>query len=211
MRGAVWGNFYLTLHFIAFLYFFRENKENILLRIWEAKMSDFKLRVSIGSANIELEGESELVNKFFSEIRENGLGKLAEFHIAPIPQNEISTEITSNQDIINQLQPTEAVVDNPSSNYPTLKDIVLSNKIKKETNWILIYTLYATSFGTKSVAKKEISSMYKQTNRYTAARSKNFAANIKKLVTDKLISAINDNDFIITEKGKNEANKLLGI
>lgn len=173
-------------------------------------MSEFKLRVSIGSANIELEGESELVNKFFGEIRENGLGKLAEFHIAPIQHNE-STEITSNQDIANQLQYTNAVVENPSFNYPTLKDIVLSNKIKKETNWILIYTLYATDFGTKAVPKKEISSMYKSTNRYTPTRSKNFAANIKKLVTDKLISAINDNDFIITDKGKEEANKLLGI
>ena len=88
---------------------------------------------------------------------------------------------------------------------------MLSNKIKKETNWILIYTLYATDFGTKAVSKKEISSMYKSTNRYTTTRSKNFAANIKKLVTDKLISAINDNDFIITDKGKEEANKLLGI
>ena len=65
MRGAVGVYFYLTLHFVAFLYLFRENKENILLSIWEAKMSEFKLRVSIGSANIELEGESELVNKFF--------------------------------------------------------------------------------------------------------------------------------------------------
>lgn len=210
MRGAVGVYFYLTLHFVAFLYLFRENKENILLSIWEAKMSEFKLRVSIGSANIELEGESELVNKFFGEIRENGLGKLAEFHIAPIQHNE-STEITSNQDIANQLQYTDAVVENPSFNYPTLKDIVLSNKIKKETNWILIYTLYATDFGKKAVPKKEISSMYKSTNRYTATRSKNFAANIKKLVTDKLISAINDNDFIITDKGKEEANKLLGI
>ena len=53
--------------------------------------------------------------------------------------------------------------------------------------------------------------MYKKTNRYTSARSKNFAANIKKLVTDKLISAINDNDFIITDKGKEESKKLLGI
>lgn len=174
-------------------------------------MADFKLRVSIGSANIELEGESELVNKFFNEIRDKGLGKLAEFHIAPILQSEFPIETEMNQDNVNQIKPTEVVVDNACPNYPTLTDIVLSNKIKKEPNWILVYTLYATEFGTKSVSKKEISSMYKKTNRYTSARSKNFAANIKKLVTDKLISAINDNDFIITDKGKEESKKLLGI
>lgn len=174
-------------------------------------MADFKLRVSIGSANIELEGESELVNKFFNEIRDKGLGKLAEFHIAPILQGEFPIETEMNQDNVNQTNPTEMVVGNTCPNYPTLKDIVLSNKIKKETYWILVYTLYATEFGTKAVSKKEISSMYKKTNRYTSARSKNFATNIKKLVTDKLISAINDNDFIITDKGKEEAKTLLGI
>ena len=37
-------------------------------------MSDiFKLRVCIGNANIELEGEGELVHTIFSELRENGL------------------------------------------------------------------------------------------------------------------------------------------
>lgn len=174
-------------------------------------MADFKLRVSIGSANIELEGESELVNKFFNEIRDKGLGKLAEFHIAPILQGEFPIETGINQDNVNQTKPTDMVIGNACSNYPTLNDIVLSNKIKKEPDWILVYTLYATEFGGKAVAKKEISSMYKKTNRYTSARSKNFAANIKKLVTDKLISAINDNDFIITDKGKEEAKKLLGI
>lgn len=174
-------------------------------------MTDFKLKVSIGTTNIELEGESELVNKFFNEIRDNGLGKLAEFHIAPVLQNELQTETEISKDNVNQTKTTETIVDNACSNYPTLKDIVLSNKIKKESNWILVYTLYATEFGTKAVSKKEISSMYKKTNRQTSARSKNFATNIKKLVTDKLISAINDNDFIITDKGKEEAKKLLGI
>ena len=174
-------------------------------------MTDFKLKVSIGSANIELEGDSELVNKFFNEIRDKGLGKLAEFRILPNLQGESPIGTEMNQDNVNQIKPIEVVVDSACSNYPTLKDIVLSNKVKKEPNWILVYTLYATEFGTKAVSKKEISLMYKKTNRYTSARSKNFAANIKKLVTDKLISAINDNDFIITDKGKEEAKKLLGI
>lgn len=36
-------------------------------------MSDiFKLRVCVGNANIELEGEGELVHTIFSELRENG-------------------------------------------------------------------------------------------------------------------------------------------
>ena len=38
-------------------------------------MSDiFKLKVCIGNANIELEGEGNLVHTIFSELREDGLG-----------------------------------------------------------------------------------------------------------------------------------------
>ena len=179
------------------------------LGILEAKMADFKFKVSIGNANIELEGDSELVKNFFNELRVNGLGKLSDFNV--INTTREKTVISSDfQNIVNT-DNIETNSTNQDDNYPTLNDIVLSNKIKTETNWILLYTLYATEFGKKSVAKKEISNMYKTTNRYTTARSKNFATNIKKLVTDKLISAINDNDFIITDKGKEEARKLLGI
>lgn len=47
-------------------------------------MSDiFKLRVCIGDANIELEGDGNLVHTIFSELREDGLGKLS----APIKTN----------------------------------------------------------------------------------------------------------------------------
>ena len=173
-------------------------------------MADFKFKVTIGTANIELEGESELVSKFFQELRENGLGKLAEFNSPSIKPESCNNNPVSDIPFVQTI--SDDVNENISNdNYPTLNDIVLSNKIKKEPNWILIYVLYATDFGTKAAAKKEISSMYKKTNRYTSARSKNFAANIKKLVTDKLISAINDNDFIITDKGKEEVKKLLGI
>lgn len=43
-------------------------------------MSDiFKLKVCIGNANIELEGEGNLVHTIFSELREDGLGKLSKF------------------------------------------------------------------------------------------------------------------------------------
>ncbi len=172
------------------------------------KMADFKFKVSIGSANIELEGDSELVKDFFNELRVNGLGKLSEFNFMNATKETVIVPNCQSAISSDNIETNNANVDD---NYPTLNDIVLSNKIKTESNWILIYTLYATDFGKKAVAKKEISSMYKTTNRQTSARSKNFATNIKKLVTDKLISSINDNDFIITEKGKEEANKLLGI
>ena len=43
-------------------------------------MSDiFKLKVCIGNANIELEGEGNLVHTIFSELREDDLGKLSKF------------------------------------------------------------------------------------------------------------------------------------
>lgn len=42
-------------------------------------MSDiFKLKVCIGDANVELEGNGDLVHTIFVELRENGLGKLSD-------------------------------------------------------------------------------------------------------------------------------------
>lgn len=170
-------------------------------------MSEFKLRVSIGSANIELEGESELVNKFFTEIRENGLGKLADFNIQE--QKHITlTDVQANSPCKN-LQ--ENYHSQCNEQYPSIQDIVLKNNVKTESDWVLVYAFYASNYGTKAIAKKEIKQMYKVTNRYTKARDGNFVTNIKKLVTSNFISALNDTDFIITDNGKAEITKILGI
>lgn len=40
-------------------------------------MSDFKLKIIIGDAQIELEGEGELVHTMFRELRESGLGNIS--------------------------------------------------------------------------------------------------------------------------------------
>ena len=57
-------------------------------------MSDiFKLRVCIGNANIELEGEGELVHTIFSELRENGLGNLS----VSVDTHQVSQNVVDNK------------------------------------------------------------------------------------------------------------------
>ena len=168
-------------------------------------MSEFKLKVSIGNANIELEGEGELVCKFFQELRENGLGELAKTSIMNTLENG---NTTSENPIATQFSTD---VNKDSTNYPTLNDIALSDKIKGEQNWVLIYALYASEFGAQSVTKKAIRQMYATTKRATSTRSKNLSTNMKKLVSNQFLSALNNTNFIITDNGKAHAKALLGV
>ena len=51
--------------------------------------------------------------------------------------------------------------------------------------------------------------MYRETNRLTATRNKNFSTNLKKAVTSNWFLAINDNDFALSENGKTFAFEIL--
>ncbi len=79
---------------------------------------------------------------------------------------------------------------------------------RTESEWILIYAFYISEKGTKFFSRDDLRQCYKDTNRYTATRSKNFSSNVKILISEKLISAVNQTDFRIERKGLEQA---LGI
>ena len=168
-------------------------------------MSDiFKLRVDVGTSHIELEGEGTLVHTIFSELREHGLGKLSSINPAKdslpeevLPEIQKDTSPDSGKKI-----PSASTL---STNFPNIRDVVIKNFPKTESEWILVYALYCSEQGAKTFTAEDIRQMYHDTNRYTENRNKNFATNIKKCVNDSFFSCVNDTDFVLSATGKETA------
>lgn len=145
-------------------------------------MSDiFKLRVCIGNANIELEGEGELVHTIFSELRENGLGNLS----VSVDTHQVSQNVVDNKIDITQGENDRQVDESEqirtgSIKLPNIKDIVMKDLPKTETEWLLIYALYASEEGTSAFTAETLRQLYHDSNRFTETRNKNFSTNLKK-------------------------------
>lgn len=174
-------------------------------------MSDiFKLRVCIGNANIELEGEGELVHTIFSELRENGLGNLS----VSVDTHQVSQNVVDNKIDITQGENDRQVDESEqirtgSIKLPNIKDIVMKDLPKTETEWLLIYALYASEEGTSAFTAETLRQLYHDSNRFTETRNKNFSTNLKKAVTSDWFVAINNTDYVLSEVGKKAAYEIL--
>ena len=174
-------------------------------------MSDiFKLRVCIGNANIELEGEGELVHTIFSELRENGLANLS----VSVDTHQVSQNVVDNKIDITQGENDRQVDESEqirtgSIKLPNIKDIVMKDLPKTETEWLLIYALYASEEGTSAFTAETLRQLYHDSNRFTETRNKNFSTNLKKAVTSDWFVAINNTDYVLSEVGKKAAYEIL--
>lgn len=145
-------------------------------------MSDiFKLKVCIGNANIELEGEGNLVHTIFSELREDGLGKLSDSVPVEI-KNDVSDREIGNNILCeekNNIEIKEPQI-KETSKLPQINTIVIKNLPKTETEWIVVYALYVSEQGTKIFNKEDLRQLYQDSGRLDENRNKNFSTNIKK-------------------------------
>ncbi|MBD5134293.1 MAG: hypothetical protein HDT38_07490 [Clostridiales bacterium] len=173
-------------------------------------MSDFKLKIAIGSAQIELEGDGELVHTIFQELKDTGLG-----NIAPLVQAEAKTLYyddgkddggTLSDGTAEKLQNDSGSF---SKEHPSLENVVLQGRPQKESEWILIYAAYASNWGETLFTREDLRSKYSETKRTTETRSKNFAANLKSLSSSNYISAVNDKEFRMESAGLEKAENIL--
>lgn len=164
-------------------------------------MNDFKLKIMIGEAQIELEGNGELVHTIFQELKDTGLGKLS-----PLVQvSSKGAEKTPNKPLSKEIGDTTDESSECLTELPSLQDVVLQGQPKTEAEWLLIYAAYASDWGGKSFTREDLRAKYAETKRATAARSKNFASNLKSLSTSHYISAINDTEFRLDQVGIEKA------
>lgn len=170
-------------------------------------MSDFKFNISVGTINIQLEGDGTLVQSILQDLRENGLGKLSEIPQTHISNSSAVIEPSTNIPTANPLDFTSASA--TTALFPSLKDVALKNLPSNEWEWVLLYTFYASDYGTKSVARDDIKEMYNKTNRMTPSRNSNFFNNLSRLVTNNFVSALNDDEYIVCEDGKKKVTEIL--
>ena len=149
-----------------------------------------------------------MVHTIFQELCDKGLGSLQLQTKADKPifgdskqsEDNKKTGITSSLDDIGS---------SPVDEHPTLENVVLKGSPKKEYEWLLIYAFYCSNNGSTLFTREDLRSKYDSTNRWTEARSKNFAVNIKSLVSNGYISAVNSNDFRIESAGLLKAKAIL--
>lgn len=170
----------------------------------------FKLKINIGDANIELEGESSLVHTIFAELRDKGLGQISQQSHGNTLTNDkenFAPDAKNIEDITILHEKTE---DTTSIKLPNIKDVVMKNLPKTEAEWVLIYAFYASGEGKNTFTAEDLRQMYRETNRHSDTRSKNFSTNFKKAVTSNWFAAVNsDDDYIISEQGKSFSREIL--
>ncbi len=170
-------------------------------------MSELKIKVTWDGMAIELEGDTESVKEIFNSLKESGMGCMdgnsrKSVSAAMNDVKAVADEGTMDSD-------ADSSIGSESVEIPSLQNIVLAGGPRTESEWMLIYAFYSSEQGSKLFTKDDLHQKYRDTNRDTPTRSKNFAANLKKLTSDKLISAVNQNDFRIEKKGIELATKIV--
>ena len=158
-------------------------------------MSELKIKVTIEGMSVELEGDAENVKEIFASLKESGMGHMNTLGTPTAVIPEKNTVEESTPDFVSVEEELE------QEDIPSLENVVLSGGPSTEVEWILVYAFYCSEQGKKLFTRDDLRQCYKNTKRYTAARSKNFAVNIKSLITEKYISAVNENDFRIEKAG----------
>ena len=161
-------------------------------------MSELKIRVTWDGMAIELEGGTESVKEIFNSLKDSGMGRMGECSKKNISVTTETSKI-SNDRVIADVN-VDRSEENEYTEIPSLSNVVLTGGPRTESEWMLVYAFYCSEQGAQFFSKDDLRHYYKDTNRYTEARGKNFASNFKSLISDKLISAVNQNDFRIEKK-----------
>lgn len=170
-------------------------------------MGNLRIKLKYKSFEIELEGDKNTVQEEFKDIKENGLGNILG-----------GVDMTDQAYIIENPSPTlqipsKAIAGNPSGinhdEYPSIKDIVMKQLPSSESEWIMVYSFYASGFGSNPFTNKDLLDFYDSTKRKTDSRTRNLSNNLKTIFKKGYLSALNDDDIILTDDGKHQAVEII--
>ena len=171
-------------------------------------MGELKIKVTWNGMAIELEGETESVKEIFNSLKDSGMGRMGEYDRKMVSAPTGSAEKKIQNDNVVRID-EERFEETEQTEIPSLSNVVLAGGPRTESEWILVYAFYKSEQGTQFFSREDLRQCYKETNRYTDTRNKNFSSNVKILISDKLISAVNQNDFRIEKKGIELATKII--
>ena len=171
-------------------------------------MSELKIKVTWNGMTVELEGEAENVKEIFNSLKDSGMGRMDECDRKVVSMHtDNMKEKIENENIMRINE--DGYEEQDQIEIPSLSNVVLVGGPRTESEWILVYAFYKSEQGTQFFSRDDLRQCYRETNRYTDIRNKNFSKNVRTLISDKLISAVNQNDFRIERKGIELATKIV--
>ncbi len=165
-------------------------------------MSDLKIKVSLGSFNVELEGPSADVISQFDEIKKNGLGQMVDQLVPVFIQNKKFQDGQTVVGVVDEKDHAQLTARITQGDEMSLKNVVIKMLPQYESEWILIYSYYIDLEGKTSFIRADIIAKYEESNRKSAVRMKNLSASINGAVRKNWVVALNDTAYMITETGK---------
>lgn len=172
-------------------------------------MSDLKIKVSLGSFNVELEGPSADVISQFDEIKKNGLGQMVDQLVPVFVQNKKIQEGQAVTSVVDQDTPAQLTAGITPGEEMSLKNVVIKMLPQFESEWVLIYSYYIDLEGKSAFTRTDLITKYEESNRKSAAKMKNLSASINGAVRKNWITALNDKEYMVTEPGKTFARQIL--
>lgn len=174
-------------------------------------MKNLRIKISLGSFNVELEGESEDVISQLEEIKKNGLGQMVD-QLLPIFQQNLKPVGSKEQD--NESSEKSLLIE-PSNNVQSISPTsTLFDTVKKmlpgsESEWILVYAYFICQNGIHTFTRENLLAKYDESKRNKRSNIKNLSNSIKAAINKGWISQQTDSDYRITPDGEKEVINIL--
>lgn len=160
-------------------------------------MDTLKIKFKLHGLEFELEGKEATVKEEFANFKSFiTTDLLSKINVIAPPASTIQAGIIPKQ--IGQIEDINGI---EVDDYPAMKEVVKKDLPKTETDWILVYAFYASSFGENTFTEQDIKNYYESTGRKNISRTNNLSNNIKSLFKQDYIKAHNDTDYRIKEVG----------
>lgn len=104
---------------------------------------------------------------------------------------------------------TSYASENKTEEYPTLKQLLIKNLPKNETEWILCYAFYASNYGEDTFKRDDILEKYKESNRTTNSNNANLNNNLNSCIKKDWFKDVNKDEFILKPEGTLYAKEVL--
>lgn len=167
-------------------------------------MENLRIKLTLGSFTVELDGPPKEVTEQFTNLKENGLGQMID-------------QLTPLASYTKQLETTPMLIDETKSmshvNTPmtsiTLQDLSYKLLPKSEAEWVLAYGYFINLEGQPSFTRSEIISKYQESGRKNENNIKNLSASITQAARKGWISARNTDEFIVTPDGQTKMQEIM--
>lgn len=163
-------------------------------------METLKVKFKLNGLEFELEGNEATVQEELKIFKD-------------FVMNSLIHKITNDNSVqtlrVLGIGAAEAAV-NDQSSFPPLKEIVMKDLPKSEVEWICIYSFYASEFKQVAFKDSDIKGLYESSKRKNDSRMANFSGNFGKVVNNGWIKVLNNQEYLMTTSGYDEAIKIIG-